>query len=285
MTQFRAALVQMRSARAVEPNIAAAEALIREAAGKGAQYVQTPENTNIMEPDAEKLFGALVPESEDPTLARLRAVAAELGIFLHIGSLAIRETATKAANRAFLIAPDGAVVARYDKIHLFDVNLANGESYLESERVRPGAEAVTYDLPFGRLGFAVCYDMRFPQLFRALSQQGGAEILTAPAAFTKTTGEAHWHVLLRARAIENGAFVLAAAQGGTHETGRQTFGHSIVIDPWGRVIAEAGTEPCVITADIDTAEVALVRGRIPALKHDRPFAPPTLAASFRGAAE
>ena len=285
MTQFRAALVQMRSARAVEPNIVAAEALIREAAGKGAQYVQTPENTNIMEPDAEKLFAALVPESEDPTLARLRAVAAELGIFLHIGSLAIRETATKAANRAFLIAPDGAIVARYDKIHLFDVNLANGESYLESERVRPGAEAVTYDLPYGRLGFAVCYDMRFPHLFRALAQQGGAEILTAPAAFTKTTGEAHWHVLLRARAIENGAFVLAAAQGGTHETGRQTFGHSIVIDPWGRVIAEAGIEPCVIIADIDTAEVALVRGRIPALKHDRPFAPPASAAAFRGAAE
>jgi predicted amidohydrolase len=285
MTQFRAALVQMRSTRTVEPNILAAEAMIREAAAAGAVYVQTPENTNILEPDAEKLFAALSDEVNDPTLKRLRTVAAELGIWLHIGSLAIKETANKAANRAFLIAPDGSIAARYDKIHLFDVDLANGERFRESDRVRPGAEAVTYELPYGVLGFSICYDMRFPHLYRALAQSGGAEILTAPAAFTKTTGEAHWHVLLRSRAIENGAWMLAAAQGGTHETGRQTYGHSIIIDPWGRVVAEAGIDPCVLIADIDTDEVGRVRGRIPALRHDRPFAEPEAVAQLKGAAE
>jgi predicted amidohydrolase len=285
MTQFRAALVQMRSARTVEPNIAAAEALIREAAASGAVYVQTPENTNILEPDSEALFAALTDEGSDPTLKALRALAAELGIWLHIGSLAIKETPTKAANRAFLIAPDGAIAARYDKIHLFDVDLANGERFRESDRVRPGAEAITYELPYGVMGFSICYDMRFGHLYRSLTQDGGAEILTAPAAFTKTTGEAHWHVLLRARAIENGAWMLAAAQGGTHETGRQTFGHSIVIDPWGRVVAEAGIDPCVILADIDTDEVAKVRGRIPSLRHDWPYSKPHQAAAFKGAAE
>ncbi len=285
MTQFRAALVQMRSTPSVEPNIASAESLIREATGQGAVYIQTPENTNILEPDSARLFAALTDEANDPTLRRLRSVAAELGIWLHIGSLAIRQTDTKAANRAFLIAPDGAIVARYDKIHLFDVDLANGETFRESDRVRPGAEAVTYELPFGMLGFSICYDMRFAHLYRALCQAGGAEILTAPAAFTKTTGEAHWHVLLRARAIENGAWMLAAAQGGTHETGRQTYGHSIIIDPWGRVVAEAGIDPCVIVADIDTDEVARVRGRIPSLKHDRDYAQPRLPMHLKGAAE
>jgi len=284
MTQFRAALVQMRSARTVEPNIAAAEALIREAAASGAVYVQTPENTNILEPDSEALFAALTSEAEDPALRRLRALAGELGIWLHIGSLAIKETKDKAANRAFLIAPDGSIATRYDKIHLFDVDLANGERFRESDRVRPGAQAVTYALPFGVLGFSICYDMRFPHLYRALAQSGGAEILTAPAAFTKTTGEAHWHVLLRARAIENGAWMLAAAQGGTHETGRQTFGHSIIIDPWGRVVAEAGIDPGIVVADIDLAEVGRVRGRIPSLRHDRAFEQPA-ASALRGAAE
>jgi predicted amidohydrolase len=285
MTQFRAALVQMRSARTVAPNIAAAEGFIREAAAAGAVYVQTPENTNIMEPDSEALFAALTDEASDPTLRRLREVAAELGIWLHIGSLAIKETATKAANRAFMIAPDGAIVARYDKIHLFDVDLANGERFRESDRVRPGADAVVYELPYGVVGFSICYDMRFGHLYRSLAQAGGAEILTAPAAFTKTTGEAHWHVLLQSRAIENGAWMLAAAQGGTHETGRQTFGHSIVIDPWGRIVAEAGIDPGVLIADIDTDEVAKVRGRIPSLRHDRPFSPPDHPHQLKGAAE
>jgi predicted amidohydrolase len=286
MSQFRAALVQMRSARTVEPNIVAAEALIREAAAAGAIYIQTPENTNILEPDPVALAAAITDEPYDPTLKRLTALAAELKIWLHIGSLAVRQSDSKAANRAFLIGPDGEIAARYDKIHLFDVDLANGERFRESDRVRPGAEAVVHATPFGVLGLSICYDMRFPHLYRTLTKSGGAEILTAPAAFTKTTGEAHWHVLLRARAIENGAFMLAAAQGGTHETGRQTYGHSIIIDPWGRVLAEAGTEPGIIVADIDTDEVAQVRGRIPALHHDRPFRSPDLAAAeARGAAE
>ncbi len=271
MTTFRAALVQLQSTRSVERNIAAAEALIREAAAGGAHFVQTPENTNIMEHDGNRLFSLLTEEDRDPTLARLRAVAAELGIWLHIGSLAVKVAPDKAANRAFVIAPDGAIAARYDKIHLFDVDLVGGESYRESNRIRPGREAVTVDLPWGRLGLAICYDIRFPHLFRALAQDGGATMLSVPAAFTKQTGEAHWQVLLRARAIENGAWLLAAAQGGMHENGRATHGHSLIIDPWGRVVAEAGIEPCVIAADIDMTMVDDVRGRIPALKHDRPF--------------
>jgi len=278
MTQFRAALVQTTASRSVEANIAAVEALVREAAAAGAHYVQTPEDTNIMEHNGDRLFAALTDEASDPTLARLRAVAAELGIWLHIGSLAIKVAEAKAANRAFVIAPDGSVAARYDKIHLFDVDLVGGESYRESNRIRPGAESVTVDLPWGRLGLAICYDLRFPHLFRALAKEGGAEVLTVPAAFTRPTGEAHWHTLLRARAIETGCWVLAAAQAGLHENGRETYGHSLAIDPWGRVVAEAGIEPGVIFADIDTSEVAAVRGRVPALAHDRPY---TLRATGR----
>lgn len=272
MTQFRAALVQTTASRSVEANIAAVEALVREAAAAGAHYVQTPENTNIMEHNGDRLFAALTDEASDPTLARLRAVAAELGIWLHIGSLAIKVAEAKAANRAFVIAPDGSVAARYDKIHLFDVDLVGGESYRESNRIRPGAESVTVDLPWGRLGLAICYDLRFPQLFRALAREAGADILSVPAAFTQQTGEAHWHVLLRARAIENGAWVFAAAQSGLHENGRSTYGHSLIVDPWGRIVAEATDGPGLAIADIDLGLVAEARGRIPALRHDRPFA-------------
>ncbi|MBT9291185.1 carbon-nitrogen hydrolase family protein [Prosthecodimorpha staleyi] len=272
MTQFRAALVQTTASRSVEANIAAVEALVREAAAAGAQYVQTPENTNIMEHNGDRLFAALTEEAADPTLARLRAVAAELGIWLHVGSLAIKVAEAKAANRAFVIAPDGSVAARYDKIHLFDVDLVGGESYRESNRIRPGAESVTVDLPWGRLGLAICYDLRFPQLFRALAREAGADILSVPAAFTQQTGEAHWHVLLRARAIENGAWVFAAAQSGLHENGRSTYGHSLIVDPWGRIVAEAADGPGIAIADIDLGLVAEARGRIPALRHDRPFA-------------
>lgn len=272
MTQFRAALVQTTASRSVEANIAAVEALVREAAAAGAHYVQTPENTNIMEHNGDRLFAALTDEAADPTLARLRAVAAELGIWLHIGSLAIKVAEAKAANRAFVIAPDGSVAARYDKIHLFDVDLVGGESYRESNRIRPGAESVTVDLPWGRLGLAICYDLRFPQLFRALAREAGADILSVPAAFTQQTGEAHWHVLLRARAIENGAWVFAAAQSGLHENGRSTYGHSLIVDPWGRIVAEAADGPGIAIADIDLGLVAEARGRIPALRHDRPFA-------------
>ena len=272
MSTFRAALVQMTSSRSVADNVATLDRLVRAAAAGGATYVQTPETTGIMDEDPQRLFETLTDEAGDAVLAHGRRLARELGIHLHIGSLAIKVgDGTKAANRAFVIAPSGEIAARYDKIHLFDVQLADGQVYRESARYVAGAEAVTVDLPFARFGLAICYDLRFPHLFRTLAKEGGAEVLTVPAAFTKPTGEAHWHTLLRARAIETGCWVLAAAQAGLHENGRETYGHSVVIDPWGRVVAEAGIEPGVIFADVDTAEVAAVRGRVPSLVHDRPF--------------
>ena len=267
---FTAACVQLRAGQNVAANIDAAEVLIREAAGAGADYVQTPEQTAIMELRTEALFANIVPEAEDPALKRFTALAAELGIWLHIGSLAIRVAEDKAANRAFIIAPDGGIAARYDKIHMFDVDLPSGETYRESKNYRPGKEAVTVDLPWGRLGLSICYDLRFPYLYRVLAK-AGADFLAIPAAFTRQTGEAHWHVLQRARAIETGCFVISAAQGGTHQNGRQTFGRSLIVSPWGEVLAEAGIDPCIITAKIDPAASAEARARIPALQHDRGF--------------
>jgi predicted amidohydrolase len=226
--------------------------------------------TNIMEVSREKLFNTIAPEETDISLAALRDLARKLSLYIHVGSLAIKVSPDKAANRAFLIDPKGEIVARYDKIHMFDVDLANGESYRESRNYRAGELAVVTDLPWARFGISVCYDLRFPSLYRALAE-AGSSVLTIPSAFTRQTGEAHWHVLMRARAIENGCFVLAAAQGGTHENGRETFGHSLVVDPWGRVIAEGGTEPGVIMAEIDPAAVAAARARIPSLQHGRRF--------------
>jgi predicted amidohydrolase len=268
--RFRAGLVQLRSGRSVEANLERAEALVRRAAQGGALYVQTPENTALMELKPEFVLEAAQSEEESTALARLRALAAELGIFLHIGSLAIKLDQTRMANRSYLIDPSGEIAARYDKLHMFDVDLAGGESYRESSHSRPGAKAVLADLPFGRLGLSICYDLRFPQLYRALAT-AGAEFIAVPAAFTRQTGEAHWHVLIRARAIETGAFVLAATQGGLHENGRATYGHSLIVSPWGEILAEAGEEPGVIFADIDLAASAEARARIPALKHDREF--------------
>jgi predicted amidohydrolase len=267
---FVAALVQMRSGLSPQANVEAAVRLIEEAKRGGASYVQTPEMTNLMEVKRERLFAAIVPEEEDVSLATLREVARACGIHLHVGSLAIKVSPDKAANRSFLINPKGEIVARYDKIHMFDVDLANGESYRESRTYRPGETAVVADLPWGRLGLTICYDLRFPSLYRALAE-AGASFISIPSAFTRQTGEAHWHVLMRARAIENGCFVLAAAQGGTHENGRETFGRSLIVDPWGRILAEGGTEPGVILAEIDPAEVAVARGRIPSLQHGRRF--------------
>jgi predicted amidohydrolase len=201
----------------------------------------------------------------------LRELAHKLGIFVHIGSLAIKLSKERAANRSFLIDPKGEIVARYDKIHMFDVDLGNGESYRESNSYRPGESAVLADLPWGRMGLTVCYDLRFPALYRALAE-AGATMLTIPSAFTRKTGEAgHWHVLVRARAVENGCFVFAAAQGGKHENGRETYGHSLIVDPWGRILAEGDSEPSVVMAEIDPAEVAKARGRIPSLEHGRRF--------------
>jgi predicted amidohydrolase len=269
-TTFKAAMIQMRSGMQPAANVDAAARMIGEAKSAGADYVQTPEMTNIMEVKRERLFSTIVPEEQDTSLATFRELARKLDIFVHVGSLAIKAGHERAANRAFLIDPRGDIAARYDKIHMFDVDLSGGESYRESRTYRPGELAVLSDLPWGRLGVTICYDLRFPSLYRALAE-AGATMLAIPSAFTKQTGEAHWHVLNRARAIENGCFVFAAAQGGKHENGRDTFGHSLIVDPWGRILAEGGTEPGVVMAEIDIGEVAKARARIPSLQHGRRF--------------
>jgi len=267
---FKVGLVQMRSGLDPSANLTAALASVDEAKRAGADYVLTPEMTNILAIKRDHLFANIVAEEHDPTLATLREVARNLGIYIHVGSLAIRASHEKAVNRSFLIDRKGDIAARYDKIHMFDVDLGGGESYRESSNYRSGELAAVADLPWGRLGLTICYDLRFPALYRALVE-AGASFLAIPAAFTRQTGEAHWHVLLRARAIENGSFVFAAAQGGKHENGRETFGHSLVVDPWGRILAEGGTEPGVVMAEIDPAEVAAARSRIPSLLHGRRF--------------
>jgi predicted amidohydrolase len=267
---FKAAMIQMRSGLNPRANIDDAARLIGEAKSAGADYVLTPEMTNILAAKRDQLFAAVVEEEADVSLATLRELARKLAIYVHVGSLAIKISNDRAANRSFLIDPKGNIVARYDKIHMFDVDLADGESYRESRNYRPGELAMLADLPWGRLGLTVCYDLRFPALYRALAE-AGATMLAIPSAFTRQTGEAHWHVLMRSRAIENGSFVFAAAQGGKHENGRETYGHSLVVDPWGRIIAEGGTEPGIIMAEIDLAEVAKARARIPSLQHGRRF--------------
>ena len=285
---FKVGLVQMRSGINPQANLASLIAAIDEAKRAGADYVQTPEMTNILALKREDLFAHIVAEELDPTLATLRELARKLSIYIHIGSLAIKVTPEKAANRAFVIDRNGDIAARYDKIHMFDVDLAGGESYRESNNYRPGDLAVVADLPWGRLGVTICYDLRFPALYRALAE-AGASFLAIPAAFTKQTGEAHWHVLMRARAIENGCYVIAAAQGGQHENGRSTFGHSIVVDPWGKIIAEGGIEPGVIMAEIDPAAVVAARSKVPSLNHGRrfelvePLAEPTYLHAVRSA--
>ncbi|HEY2071577.1 MAG TPA: carbon-nitrogen hydrolase family protein [Rhizomicrobium sp.] len=270
---FRAACIQLRSSDDVDENIRITSELIREAKGKGAQFVATPENTTLMAPDGGAKLERSFPEDRDPALPAFAALAEELGIWLLIGSLAIKVSETKTANRSFLIDPKGRITARYDKIHLFDVDLPSGEKYRESNTVAGGDRAVIAETPWGKAGLTICYDLRFPQLYRALSQKG-AFLLTVPSAFTETTGKAHWHILLRARAIENGAFVIAPAQGGTHANGRKTYGHSLIIAPWGEILAEGGTEPGVIVADIDPALSADARARVPNLLHDRGFEAP-----------
>lgn len=267
---FKAAMVQTRSGVTPAANIDAAVKLIGEAKAAGADYIQTPEMTNILAAKREQLFATIVEEEQDPALAAFRDLARKLAVTLHVGSLAIKTGPDKAANRSFLIDPKGNVAARYDKIHMFDVDLAGGESYRESYSYRPGELGVLSDLPWGRLGLTICYDLRFPALYRALAE-AGAIMLAIPSSFTKQTGEAHWHVLNRARAIENGCFVFSAAQGGKHENGRETFGHSLIVDPWGRILAEGGTEPGIVMAEIDPAEVAKARARIPSLQHGRRF--------------
>ena len=267
---FVAALVQMRTSLLPEPSLEQGTRLIREAVAQGAEYVQTPEVSNMMQLNRTALFEQLKSEADDPSLKAYRALAKELNIHLHIGSLALRFSEEKAVNRSFLIGPDGNVLASYDKIHMFDIDLPGGESYRESANYQPGETAVISDLPWGRLGLTICYDVRFPALYRALAESG-ASFISVPSAFTRKTGEAHWHTLLRARAIETGCFVLAAAQCGLHENKRETFGHSLIIDPWGEILAEGGVEPGVFLAHIDPSRVETVRNTIPSLQHGRRF--------------
>jgi predicted amidohydrolase len=267
---FTAALVQLRTGLQPSENLVTASKLIREAAAQGADYVQTPEVSNVMQENRKALFDLLAYEKDDLSLKAYRELARELNIYLHIGSLALKATEERAVNRSFLIAPTGEIIASYDKIHMFDIDLPNGESYRESANYQPGETAVIADLPWGRIGLTICYDLRFPALYRALAESG-ASFISVPAAFTQKTGEAHWHTLLRARAIENGCYVLAAAQGGLHQNKRETFGHSVIIDPWGAIIAEGGTEPGIVLAQIDPAKVVDVRKSIPSLQHGRRF--------------
>ena len=268
---FTAAMVQMRTGLLPPANLEQGTKLIREAAAQGADYVLTPEVSNMIQSNRQAMFENLAAEEDDLSLKAYRALAAELKIHLHIGSLALRASPERAVNRSFLIAPDGTVIASYDKIHMFDIDLPGGESYRKSANYQPGETAVIADLPWGRIGLTICYDVRFPALYRALAESG-ASFLTVPSAFTVRTGEAHWHTLLRARAIENGCFVFAAAQAGTHESKRQSYGHSLIIDPWGTILAEgSATETGVFLAKIDPAKVETARKTVPSLQHGRRF--------------
>jgi predicted amidohydrolase len=280
---FRVACIHNCAEREMAPSIAALEKLIRDAAGQGAQLIQLPEMATMLEPDSALVLRKARPEADDPGLAAFRTLAMETGAWILVGSLLIREAgADKVVNRSFLLDNRGEVVARYDKLHLFDVDLASGEQYRESATVRAGERAVLAPSPWGLIGLSVCYDLRFAHLYRALAQ-GGASYLSIPAAFTYTTGKAHWHVLVRARAIETGCYVFAANQGGTHAEGRRTYGHALIVDPWGEVLADSGEGAGVVVADIDPAKVAEARARIPALKHDRRFSGPELPALARAA--
>jgi len=267
---FRVGLAQMCTGRDLDKNLADASSLIREAARQGAQLVQTPEITTLMELDRARLFAAVRPQEGNAAIVHFRALARELGIWLHVGSMAIMVANGKIANRSILISPGGEIEACCDKIHMFDVELPGGESYRESRNYAAGDRAVLAQLPWGMLGLTVCYDLRFPHLYRALAK-AGADFLAIPSAFTRQTGAAHWHVLMRARAIENGCFVFAAAQAGKHESGRETYGHSLIVSPWGEVIAEAGEDVGVVVADVRSSEVVAARQRIPSLRHDRSF--------------
>ena len=289
------ACIQMNSGADMAENIGFLQKLVGEAAAKGAQFIATPENSFLMEEGGQRV---LYTQENHPGVLAAAELAKKHGVWLLIGSVAISSPnrgeagrgarvtqssqtsphpnpppigeGTKAYNRSILFNPQGEITAAYDKIHLFDVDIPGDRSYRESDKMLGGAKLVTAALPQATLGLTICYDVRFPQLYRALAK-AGAQLLAVPAAFTKITGEAHWHTLLRARAIENGCFVIAPAQTGNHPAGRQTYGHSLIIDPWGKVLADGGEEAGVVMADIDLGEVAKVRARLPSLEHDRAF--------------
>ncbi|MGD2133659.1 MAG: carbon-nitrogen hydrolase family protein [Maricaulaceae bacterium] len=271
---LRVGLVQMRSGVDPAANLEAASAAVRDAAARGAELILTPEATNLLQRDEAALIATVRSQEDDPAPAAFCELARELGVWLIAGSLMLKKDAERAVNRSFVFDPSGAVAATYDKIHLFDVQLGSGETYRESKRIAPGGRAVVVDAPWTRLGLTICYDLRFPRLYRALAK-AGAGLITVPAAFTRPTGEAHWETLLRARAIETGAFVLAPAQGGRHEDGRATWGRSTVVGPWGEVIAKLDhDEPGVLIADLNLAQITEAREKIPSLTHDRDFEGP-----------
>ncbi len=267
--KFVAACIQLCSGRNLSANIDHTVPFIDQAAKAGATYIQTPEMSSLVDRSRDSLFEQTRVEAQDSYLAAMRDCARRLNITLHIGSIAVKQD-EKIANRAYLIDPSGEIVARYDKIHLYDVDLPNGESWRESKTYTGGNKAVLTQAGSAKLGLTICYDVRFASLYQALAK-AGADILTAPACFTKQTGEAHWHILQRARAIETGSFMISAAQIGPHEDGRETFGHSLIVDPWGRVLADAGDKPGICLAEIDLSLVTDARSRIPTLKNARPF--------------
>ena len=273
MTILRAALFQMTSGIDPAANAAAIVEMVYRAKGEGADMLFTPEMAGYLDRDRKRAAQTLRSEAEDVVLAAVRDAAARAGLWVHLGSLPLRDERADGrwANRSLMIDANGDIRARYDKIHLFDVDLASGESWRESAVYGPGEQVVAVDTPWGRMGLSICYDMRFPDLYRALTD-AGATILLAPAAFTVPTGQAHWHVLLRARAIENGCYVFAAGQCGRRRWGRRTYGHSLIVDPWGTVLADGGSEPGIVLAQVDPAKVAEARAMIPSLRHDRPYA-------------
>ena len=273
MSVFTVACVQTNSGPEVEANLVTVSALVRQARERGADFITLPENVALFEPSRAKLLAKAEPQDGHRALAAFQALARETGAWLLVGSLAVKLAADQVANRCFLLDGSGAIIASYDKIHMFDVTLPSGETYRESSTFAPGQAAVIAQTPWAKLGMTVCYDLRFAALYRTLAQ-AGAEILSVPSAFTQTTGQAHWHVLLRARAIETGCFVIAAAQTGRHAEGRLTYGHSLIVDPWGEILADGGEGVGVTLARIDTARVAEVRGMVPSLTHSRLFAAP-----------
>ncbi|MBL8629863.1 MAG: carbon-nitrogen hydrolase family protein [Rhodospirillaceae bacterium] len=267
---FIVACVQVNASNDMGANIKIASQFVRDAAAKGAELVLLPENVVMMEHGRDNVIAKALPAENHPALNAFVALAKELKIWLHCGSLAIKQDNGKLANRTFVVNPVGQVIATYDKIHMFDVNLGGGEQYNESATYNCGTKTAMVDLPWGKLGLTICYDVRFAHLYRQLAQ-AGADFLTVPAAFTQTTGEAHWHILLRARAIETGCFVFAPAQTGIHAGNRQTFGHALIIDPWGKILADAGTAPGFITVVIDPAMVAATRAKVPSLSLNARF--------------
>jgi deaminated glutathione amidase len=283
MTKLTIACVQTNTKPDPADNIAEVGAMIREAKARGADLITTPEVVGMLTANREDALARARPEESHEVLAAFRDLAAELGTWLLIGSISIKVSDDKLSNRSFLIGSDGQIVARYSKIHMFDVQVGDGTSYRESRTYQPGEEAVLAETPWGTMGLTICYDIRFPYLFRDLAH-AGARLIFSPAAFTKVTGEAHWHVLQRARAIENGCFIVSPAQTGTHAGDRKTYGHSVIVGPWGEVLSDGGTEPGVYLAEIDLGDVEKARSKVPSLTHDRPYAPARLSTEVLRAA-